>query len=347
MSGPPRLSVIVPAYQAAGLLPDTLGALRAAREPSGGWELIVVDDASRDGTAEVAGRFANRVIRLEGNPGGPARARNAGAAAARGEWLLFVDADVRVHPDTLSRVIGSLEAHPTATAIFGAYDASPSEPGLVSRYRNLLHRYVHLMGTGPAATFWAGLGCVRADAFRAVGGFDAARYPRPQIEDIELGYRLRERGAMLILDPVIQGTHLKRWTLRRMLLTDFRDRAIPWMRLLLERRDRDPAALSVRPRERIRVAVAGAALAMLAAGILLDARLLAGAMAALIGLAASNLAVYRWFASHEGPAFALAVVPLHLGYYVANAVAVVAAVGAHAWQGAGAAPPPQRPREVP
>ena len=327
MSDGPRLSVIVPAHQGAGILADTLGALRAAESPGVPWELVVVDDGSTDETAGVAARFADRVVRLDGLPKGPAAARNAGVELARGEWLLFVDADVRVRPDTLRRFWESVENHPAAAAIFGTYDATPAHPGLVSRYRNLLHRYVHLSGAGPAETFWAGLGGVRADRFRLAGGFDAERYPRPQIEDIEFGYRLRDAGAVIMLDPEIQATHLKGWTLGRMVVTDFRDRAIPWTRLLLERRGRRSPTLNISPNEQRRVLVAGA---VWAAGALAVLRSDPGfawlALGLLAVLAASNLAVYRWFAAEQGIRIAVAAVPLHLWYYLSNALAVSVAI---------------------
>ncbi len=330
MTQRPALSVIVPAYQAASLLPDTLRAIRACASPGVEWELILVDDGSDDGTAELAAPFADRVVRLGAPAAGPAGARNAGASVARGEWLLFVDADVRVHPDVLLRFRESVSAHPGASAIFGTYDATPAAPGLVSRYRNLLHRYVHLRGAGPAETFWGGLGGVRADIFHALGGFDPGRYPRPQIEDIEFGYRLRDHGAVIILDPAIQGTHLKGWALGRMMLTDFRDRAIPWMRLLLERRGHTRATLNVSPGERLRVTAAGLALAALAAAaVLRDLRPAWLALGLLLGVAASNAALYGWFARQEGVGFAIAAVPLHLCYYLSNAVAGTLAFLAH------------------
>ncbi|MBA2291737.1 MAG: glycosyltransferase family 2 protein, partial [Gemmatimonadales bacterium] len=220
MTPTPRLSVIMPAHQAAHLLPDTLAALCANTLPRSAWELIVVDDASRDNTAEVAGRWADRVIKLPAPPRGPGGARNEGADVATGDWLMFVDSDVRLHPDALARVAAVIDADPTLVAVFGSYDAHPEARGLVSEYRNLLHRYTHIVGAGEAETFWAGCGAVRRDAFRRVGGFDTARFPRPQIEDIDLGYRLRDLGGRILLDPRIQGTHLKRWTLSAMWRTD-------------------------------------------------------------------------------------------------------------------------------
>jgi hypothetical protein len=238
----PRLSVIMPAHEAAQLLPDTLAALAGSTLPRPDWELIVVDDGSTDQTSVIASHWADHVITLPAPARGPGGARNAGAAVARGAWLMFVDADVRVHADALQRVVDAVSADPGLDAIFGAYDAKPEARGLVSEYRNLLHRYTHCVGAGEAETFWAGCGAVRRDAFARIGGFDTVRFPRPQIEDIDLGYRLRDAGGRIVLDPTIEGTHLKRWTLRGMLRTDLLDRGIPWMRLLLERRDRTAAA---------------------------------------------------------------------------------------------------------
>lgn len=327
MTPTPRLSVIMPAHQAAHLLLDTLAALCASTLPRSAWELIVVDDASRDDTAEVARRWADRVIKLPAPPRGPGGARNEGANVAAGDWLMFVDSDVRLHPDALARVTDVIDADPALVAVFGSYDAHPEARGLVTEYRNLLHRYTHLVGAGDAETFWAGCGAVRRDAFRRVGGFDTARFPRPQIEDIDLGYRLRDRGGRILLDPSIQGTHLKRWTLTSMWRTDLFDRGIPWMGLLLERRQRKAAALNTGRAEQIKVILAASGFAMLVAAAPLGSIAMAAAgMIALLALVLSNLAVYRWFGAQRGWSFALGVIPLHLGYYFGNALA--AAIGA-------------------
>ena len=123
---------------------------------------------------------------------------------------------------------------PRLVAVFGSYDDQPADPAPVSRFRNLLHHHVHSSSPGPAETFWAGLGAIRRDAFLAAGGFDAARYPEPAIEDIELGTRLVADGASIVLDPQIRGTHLKRWSLTSMVRTDLVRRGIPWVQLQLE-----------------------------------------------------------------------------------------------------------------
>lgn len=330
MSTAPAFSVIVPAHQAAHLLPDTLAAIVASDLPRDQWELIVVDDASRDDTAAVAASWADRVVRLDGPPRGPGGARNEGARTATGDWLVFIDADVRVHRDTLGRMTDQIAGDPGLVALFGSYDAHPTARGLVTEYRNLLHRYVHCCGAGEAETFWAGCGAVRRREFDEVGGFDTLRFPRPQIEDIDLGYRLRDRGGRIVLDPLIQGTHLKRWTLSAMLRTDLFDRGIPWMLLLLERRERSAQALNTGRAEQIKVIIAAFAAAMLvAAAVLGSVQPLFLAALLFIILATSNLPMYAWFARHRGIAFSLAVIPMHLAYYVSNAIAAAVGISRH------------------
>ena len=190
------LSVVIPATDAPATLDRCLAALARSREPH---EVEVVRGP----------RFA-----------GPAAARNAGVARTGGDIVVFVDADVEVHPDALTRLREAFDDDPALAAVFGAYDDRPSAPATVSRFRNLLHHHVHASAPGPATTFWAGLGAIRREVFDAVGGFDGGRYTRPSIEDIELGMRLHAAGCRIALDPRARGTHLKRWTLRSMLRTD-------------------------------------------------------------------------------------------------------------------------------
>lgn len=258
--------------------------------------------------------------------------------------MVFVDADVRVQAGTLRRFAETIAAHPEVDAIFGAYDESPPAPGFLSAYRNLLHRYVHLQSAGEAETFWAGCGAVRRSAFLAVGGFDEVRYPRPQIEDIDLGYRLRDTGRRVLLQPDIVGTHLKHWRLAGAFRTDLFDRAVPWVRLLLERRSlHRPAPLNLKAGERVKVLLVGLACALvLAAAVTGRGALLVVAVAALLAVSLSNVAMLAWFARLRGPWFALGVVPFNLLYYLTSGIAVVLAAAAHVREGA-----PPRPSPLP
>ena len=197
----------------------------------------------------------------------------------------------------------------------------------MAAFRNLLHHVVHQRSAGPAGTFWAGLGAVRRDAFTAVGGFDAARYPHPSIEDIELGARLAAHG-LILLDPAVQGTHLKEWTLATMVTTDFSRRGIPWVRLMLERREL-AATLNLGARER-----ASALAAVCATGALVTRRPVLTA-AALVAQVALNADLYRLLLRRAGVRRAAAGVPLHALHQLTAAAAVPA--GAALWAFAGRA----------
>jgi glycosyltransferase involved in cell wall biosynthesis len=318
------ISVIIPARQAALTLPACLKSLQACAEPgsdSPPYECIVVDDASGDDTAATALQYGARLITLQTRCG-PAAARNRGAAAARGDVLFFVDADVQVRQGTLARIARQLGGSESPDAVIGSYDDTPASRSFFSLYRNLLHHYVHQTSRQTAQTFWAGCGAIRRSAFAAVGGFSEA-YHQPSVEDIELGYRLREAGYRITLDKQLQVTHLKRWTFRSMISTDIRHRAIPWSRLLLARRALH-ADLNLRYVHRLSIVLLLTALALIAgipASRWLDAFELTGAAWAvplsLVAITVSiNAPLYWFFARKVGPGFALLSIPVHCTYYV-------------------------------
>ena len=324
----PYLSVVVPAYNCAPKLARSLDALVRSALPRSEWELIVADDGSTDDTSATACRNADRVVRVADGPRGPARARNEGAREATGEVLVFIDADVCVSATALAQFAVLFRECPDLGAAFGAYDVSPEAPGIVSQYRNLLHHYLHATSAGPAITFWAGCGAIRRAAFVAAGGFDAERYRRPQIEDIELGYRLSALGYPILLRPEIQGTHLKRWTVRGGMITDVRDRGVPWMELLLERRELASAGpLNLRLREKWLTLLAPLAVVTAVGAALSGSPAVAGlALLAVLLLALANLALFRWFVKLRGWKFTVAIVPLRLSYYLLNAIAATWAI---------------------
>jgi GT2 family glycosyltransferase len=311
MSNPIRLSIIVPAYNSARELRQSLAALVASATAD--VEILVVDDASSDATAVVATATSARLLRLAQNSG-PAAARNHGAGQARGEILLFVDADVVVRGDTVSRVQRTFDEEPGLAAVFGSYDADPPASGAVSRYRNLLHHFVHQQGNLEAATFWAGLGAVRRDVFAGVGGFDAKRFRRPSIEDIELGHRLRRAGHRIRLDRDLQGTHLKRWTLWSMIRTDVTCRALPWARLILES-GTIPEDLNLRSGQRLSaLLVAVAVLGALLVPVRAEFWILS--LTSLLGILVLNRRFYSFLLCRGGLPLVIVSVPLHLPYFL-------------------------------
>jgi hypothetical protein len=288
-----RLSVIVPATVEAPTLPRCLAAVEAA----GPDEVLVAN--------EPAGAT-------------PALARNLAAERATGDVLVFVDADVLIHRDALDRIRARLR-DPSLDAVFGSYDAAPEAPGAISGFRNLLHHHVHHAGAGRAESFWTGLGAVRRAVFDSAGRLDPQRR---YLEDVELGARLVQAGARIELDPAIQGTHLKRYTLASMLHVDTVERAIPWVDLMLAGRA-PRSALNAGARHR------AAALLALGTTLLLARRRPLPALAALSAFAALNADLYATIARNRGPTEAAAAVPLHVLHHVSATVAIPAGIALH------------------
>lgn len=327
----PLLSVVVPVHNAQLTIGKCLEALLANDLPRSQWELIVVDDSSTDTCPSTARRSADDYIQLEGGPRGPAYARNRGAEVARTNIFCFVDSDVCVHASALSRILDHFSRDPGLSGVFGSYDDRPEAPGFVSQYRNLLHHYIHHRNGGEVGSFWAGCGALTRTAFVGAGGFDHARYPRAQIEDVELGYRVRDRGGRIFLDPQIQGTHLKEWRLAQILRVDFGHRGVPWMELLLERGQLFGSGLSIGAQEKISVVLVGFFLLSLVAALLLGSlACLAVAGLCVVFLVGVNQPLLVWFARVRGAWFAVRVVPMLVLYHATNVAAALYGFGLHA-----------------
>lgn len=312
----PFFSIVIPVHNAATTLATCLSAVQTSDFTD--WELIVVDDGSTDESAVIAQLYCAQLLCHDGREG-PAAARNLGASVARGRYLFFTDADCRLHRDTLSQASAILQTDPTLDALFGSYDDDPAAPNFLSQYKNLFHHYIHQSSRPAATTFWAGCGAIRRATFLALGGFDAARYPRATVEDIELGYRLTRAGGRIRLAKSVQVQHLKRWTFTGLLLSDVRDRAIPWARLL--RQQPHPAAdLNLQRHHQFSVMVLWTA--VLSAwlgrrrGVLLVCMLLGG----LLGL---NGDLYRFFHSRRGGWFTARAILWHWFYYGYGSLAAV------------------------
>jgi glycosyltransferase involved in cell wall biosynthesis len=331
MNEAPVISVVIPTHNAELFLPSVIESLLKSDLPRSRWELIIVDDASAGGPPKVKG--ADSVLDIHGTPRGPAAARNRGAEAARAPLVAFVDADVCVRSDVLRRFVEHFRRDSEVAGVFGSYDASPADPDFVSQYRNLLHHYVHQQQSGEVDSFWAGCGAVRRAAFLEVGMFDETRYTTPQIEDIELGYRLRDRGYRIILDPQIQGTHLKRWTFGGMVRANFQHRGLPYARLLLERRQLlNTKGLSVGSSDKAStVIVALSMLAIVLAGVFRDWRWLLGAAVAFAAFVLVNRRLLGWFARVRGLSFAMRAAVMHLVYHATNVAAIAYSVIRHSF----------------
>lgn len=306
-----KLSVIVPVHDGGEDFRQCLAALaESTRAPD---ELVVVDDASSDDSGAIARTSNARVIALPPPARGPAFARNRGAEAATGGALVFFDADVAVHPDTLGRIENYLNDQPDIVAFFGSYDDTPPARGIVTLYKNLLHHYVHQHSAREAATFWAGCGAIRRTIFEQLNGFDEG-YRTPSIEDIELGMRLNREGQRIWLCEDVQVTHLKKWTLRSLLRADILSRAVPWSRLIARTRQ-VPVELNLNWTSRASAALAWIALAALGATWVWP-QCIWLALAAGLLVAILNRDLYYFFARRGGFWFTICAMSLHMLYFL-------------------------------
>lgn len=319
----PLLSVVIPVRNSAASLRVCLESIR--RSTYNNYEVVVVDDASIETQSD---RIADTRVRWFSLPNqqGPAAARNYGATNARGEYLLFIDADVRVHPNTLTLVVETLTGNPSLDAVFGSYDRHPPAKNFFSQYKNLLHHFVHQQGAEEASTFWSGCGAIRRGVFFSLGGFNTA-YRRPCIEDIELGVHLRKAGGAVRLRRDIQVTHLKHWTFWSVIKADVRDRGIPWTRLIL-REKTIPNDLNLTTSHRISALLSYGLLSVPTFpyrywGVLIPALL--------FFIVTLNFRLYLFFARERAVWFALRSVVMHIFYYLYSGGAFVCGVVLHLW----------------
>ena len=220
--GRTALSVVVPVLDEADGIRATLDALRPLR--ARGIEVIVADGGSTDGTVSgCAGRGSEGIAA----PRGRAAQMNAGAAAARGNVLLFLHADTLLPADADERVLEGLSASGRCWGRFDVrIDGTSRLLAVVAWMMNRRSRWSGI-ATGDQAIF------VTREAFDAVGGFP----PQPLMEDLEFWTRLRRRGPPHCLRARVH-TSGRRWERRgvwRTIALMWRLRLLYWLGVNPER----------------------------------------------------------------------------------------------------------------
>jgi len=313
------VTVIVPVYNAGKDLEHCLAAL--AQSTYKDFEVLVVDDGSTESFKPLVERFGYQYLRIDG-PSGPARARNQGVRQTESEFIIFIDADVCVHPDTIDKIMQNFSGDQELAAVIGTYDDAPVDPDFLSQYRNLFHHYTHCKSAGQVTTFWSGCGAMRREVFIKYGGFDEQRYHYPAIEDIELGTWIAADGGRIVLDKTIQCKHLKHWSFSNMVKTDICRRGIPWIDLML-RSNKSNKTLNVTGSQRLSVGLVFTACALVVLAIWWPLVLI-GTAAAIIAVILLNIDLYRFFVSRRGLWFATKSVLLHWLYFGCCGISVIA-----------------------
>ena len=202
------ISFVVPAHNEDALLGRTLSALHVAgsalREP---FEVVVVDDGSTDGTAEVAGECGACVVSV--NHRQIAATRNAGARAASGEFLVFVDADTVVNPAVVARAVYAMRAGAVGGGSGFRFD------GHVPLYGRVMQAVAvplyRMLGLASGCFLF----CTRA-AFVAIGGFDESLFGA---EEAAMSRALHRRGRFVVLrqSVITSGRKLRAYSAREIL----------------------------------------------------------------------------------------------------------------------------------
>lgn len=225
--GRPEISIIVPVHDKADVIGPVLAAAADQSLPPERFEILVVDDHSSDGSAALIDRIAADHVnmrRIERKPGpaGASRTRNSAIEAARGEWLLLLDADVLVHRDLCAdglawargdERIGLIPTHGSSTTreIWPLLaPPPPTRAGALTggAWQGVADGRRDLAGLrAPWVFFWTTAVLVSRTRLLALGGFDEALAAKGS-EDIELGYRLHLAGGRFGLVPTAPVLHM-------------------------------------------------------------------------------------------------------------------------------------------
>ena len=202
-----RVSIVIPAYNAERTLAECLAGCLAQSLPE--YEVILVDDGSRDATAAIAQAHPIRYVHQANR--GPASARNHGARVARGKFVAFLDADCVPRPDWIERLLEGFTTEDTV-AVGGAYGIANPHNGLA----RFIHEEIRLRHEGFSETvdFLGSFNVAyRKEAFEASGGFDE-NFRIASAEDNDLAYRLADNGGVLRFTgrAIVEHYHPERWT---------------------------------------------------------------------------------------------------------------------------------------
>ena len=280
-------------------------------------EIIIVNDGKESVMPLIEGISTIKELGTGGGKG-PAHARNIGAYYAQSDILCFIDSDITVPVSLFEQVLATFNENKKVDALFGSYDDAPGDAGFLSQYRNLLHHYVHQNSDENASTFWTGCGAIRRNVFIDISGFNDQMYDSPEIEDIELGYRLKNAGHQVQLVKSLQVKHLKVWTAITLIKTDLLNRAIPWTKLMLKQ-ENVPNDLNLKIKDKLSVVFSFCSMIFLVVSFWKAFFIILALLSSFL-LYFLNFPLYYFFYQKRGFYFSLKVLPWHWLFYFLSGV---------------------------
>ncbi len=229
------ISIVIPTYNAEKYMPSLLDSIFHNKVDD--MEVVIVDDCSTDDTVRISKSFPVRVIKMEKNAG-PAKARNIGVEAAKGDIIFFLDSDVLVLDGAIKEVEDYFARNPSAKCVIGICSTEPLNKGFVSKYMAMFE-YIHLIGqeNKKVSVFAPRCGAVKRDFFLEIGSYDE-NYKGADVEDFELARRINKH-ASIILNPKIMVKH-QFANFRQALKIYFR-RTVMWIHLFFKEKQLDNA----------------------------------------------------------------------------------------------------------
>ena len=228
---PPLISVVIPVRNGRRTIERCLQAAMASRFAD--FEVVVADDGSTDDTAQLVQKFPKvRLLRLPHR--GAAGARNAGAAAATGQVLFFIDADCLLQPDAVANAARAIQDADAKTVVGGTYTLAAPDENFFGKFQSaFIHHSETKYPERPDYIASHAL-VIRKATFDATGGFPESFMPI--IEDVEYAHRLRRTGHRLVMDASILVQHVFLFTLRGSLRNAFKKSRF-WTRYSLHNKD--------------------------------------------------------------------------------------------------------------
>lgn len=307
----PFVSIVIPVHNGATTIEPCLRAATSVDYPN--FEVIVVDDGSTDGTAEIIRRFPTvTAITLPQN-GGASKARNAGVAAAKGDFVFFTDDDCVVARDTLQLAAAAIAREGRDCVIGGTYTPLAHDHCLLSSFQSVFVNYSETKYREPDYIATHAM-LIPTALFRGSDRFD--EHFLPILEDVDYCHRLRRAGVRLVMCPQLMVGHIFHFDLRRSLRNAFK-KSRWWVAYSLRNKDlfKDSGTASVELKADVVLWAVemSCLLALLLTGNLLWLWLFLAAIA--VNLLVSRGLVRAFFAAGGGVGFALGCVLYYLFVY--------------------------------
>lgn len=204
-----NVSIIISVHNAKRTIRTTLQSVFASTLKH--FEVIVIDDASTDGTRDICQEFPIRTIQLTKNCG-PAVGRNTGVRESRGEVILFLDSDITFDPDLLERMITYMDKDPTLAGVGSFSSPIPLNPSFFAKYFAIQDHFSTIawrLGKKERArhqSIYTRCGSITRKVFDEVGGFNE-EYKKPSIEDYEFSTRMKDEHGVLYDKSLVNRHH--------------------------------------------------------------------------------------------------------------------------------------------